>query len=96
MLLQQPVSLGTIYRHSTSRSVERRRCLSRYSNRFEAVTGVRILEGYGLTESACVASFNPIEGERRIGSIGQALPWQKMKCVILDESGNHIRDAATG
>ena len=64
-------------------------------NRFEAATGIRILEGYGLTESACVASFNPIDGERRIGSIGQALPWQKMKCVILDESGDHVREAAT-
>jgi fatty-acyl-CoA synthase len=63
--------------------------------RFEAATGIRILEGYGLTESACVASFNPIDGERRIGSIGRALPWQKMKCVILDESGGYVRDAAT-
>ncbi len=64
-------------------------------NRFESATGIRILEGYGLTESACVASFNPIEGERRIGSIGQALPWQKMKCVILGDSGCYVRDAAT-
>ena len=64
-------------------------------NRFETTTGIRILEGYGLTESACVASFNPIEGERRIGSIGQALPQQKMKAVILDESGCFVRDAAT-
>jgi fatty-acyl-CoA synthase len=63
--------------------------------RFEAATGIRILEGYGLTESACVASFNPIDGERRIGSIGQALPWQQMKCVILDESGCYLREAAT-
>jgi fatty-acyl-CoA synthase len=64
-------------------------------NRFEKTTGIRILEGYGLTESACVASFNPIDGERRIGSIGQALPGQKMKCLILDESGAYVREAAT-
>src|SRR5205814_4608416 len=36
--------------------------------RFEQATGIRILEAYGLTESACVASLNPIGGERRIGS----------------------------
>jgi fatty-acyl-CoA synthase len=63
--------------------------------RFEGATGIRILEGYGLTESACVASLNPIDGERRIGSIGRALPSQHMKCVVLDESGRFIRDAAT-
>lgn len=61
--------------------------------RFETTTGIRILEAYGLTESACVASLNPIDGERRIGSIGQALPGQQMKAVILDEAGHYARDA---
>ena len=32
---------------------------------FEAKTGVKIVEGYGLTEGACVSSVNPPEGERR-------------------------------
>jgi fatty-acyl-CoA synthase len=62
--------------------------------RFETTTGIRILEAYGLTESACVASLNPIDGERRIGSIGQALPGQRMKAVILDDAGRYVRDAA--
>src|SRR5271166_3068632 len=34
---------------------------------FEARTGVKILEGYGLTEGACVSSVNPAAGERRAG-----------------------------
>jgi fatty-acyl-CoA synthase len=63
--------------------------------RFEQATGIRILEAYGLTESTCVASLNPIEGERRVGSIGLALPGQDMKAVILDESGAYVRDADT-
>ena len=62
--------------------------------RFETTTGIRILEAYGLTESACVASLNPIDGERRIGSIGRALPGQRMKAVILDDAGGYARDAA--
>jgi fatty-acyl-CoA synthase len=62
--------------------------------RFEEATGIRILEGYGLTESACVASLNPVDGERRIGSIGRPLPGQRMKSVIVDESGRYLRDAA--
>jgi len=61
--------------------------------RFEKETGIRILEAYGLTESACVASLNPIDGERRIGSIGPALPGQQMKSVILDEQGCYVREA---
>ena len=41
---------------------------------FEAKTGVKILEGYGLTEGACVSSINPIEGEKLAGSIGLPIP----------------------
>ena len=41
---------------------------------FEAKTGVKILEGYGLTEGACVSSVNPAAGERRAGSIWPAHP----------------------
>jgi len=60
---------------------------------FEALVGVRILEGYGLTEAACVSSVNPAEGERRVGSIGLRLPYQRMRAVILDEEGQYQRDA---
>ncbi|WP_269506988.1 acyl-CoA synthetase [Burkholderia sp. IMCC1007] len=59
---------------------------------FQDRTGVRILEGYGLTEGACVSSVNPPQGERRLGSIGLRIPGQPMKPVILDEAGNYVRD----
>jgi fatty-acyl-CoA synthase len=62
--------------------------------RFEKATGVRILEAYGLTESACVSTLNPIDGERRVGSIGLPLPGQPIATVVLDDAGNHLRDAA--
>ena len=42
--------------------------------KFEAVTGVRICEGYGLTESAGVVSANPSDGTRKRGTIGQLVP----------------------
>ena len=65
-------------------------------NRFEAVTERPHPRGLRADRVGVRGLIQPgIEGERRIGSIGQALPWQKMKCVILDESGNYIRDAAT-
>lgn len=52
--------------------------------RFEQETGVRILEGYGLTEGACVSSLNPAQGECRVGSIGFRMPWQAMRAVITE------------
>ncbi|MCH9826299.1 MAG: acyl-CoA synthetase [Gammaproteobacteria bacterium] len=61
--------------------------------RFEQTTGIRILEGYGLTEGTCVSSVNPPEGERRIGSIGLRIPHQDMKVLILDDSGRYQREA---
>ncbi len=58
---------------------------------FEERTGVRILEGYGLTESTCVSSLNPASGDRRVGSIGLRLPYQEMKTAVL-EDGRYVRD----
>ena len=42
--------------------------------RFEAVTGAKVVEGYGLTESAGVLTTNPYEGLNKPGTIGQPLP----------------------
>ena len=60
---------------------------------FEAKTGLKIVEGYGLTESTCVSSLNPPEGKRRAGSIGLRLPYQQMRVVILDDAGRFLRMA---
>lgn len=62
--------------------------------RFEAHSGMKILEGYGLTESTCASCVNPKDGERKIGSIGLRLPYQQVKVMILDAQGNYARDAA--
>jgi fatty-acyl-CoA synthase len=64
--------------------------------RFEAHTGVKVLEGYGLTEGACASSINPKDGERKVGSIGIRMPYQQMKVVAVDENGGYLRDAAVG
>ncbi|MBD3397974.1 acyl-CoA synthetase, partial [Candidatus Micrarchaeota archaeon] len=64
-------------------------------NKFEAYSGMKILEGYGLTESACASAVNPKDGERKVGSIGIRLPYQEMKIAVLDDQGNYERDAGT-
>ncbi|MBK7005981.1 MAG: AMP-binding protein [Burkholderiales bacterium] len=60
--------------------------------RFQAETGIKIVEGYGLTEAGCVSPKSPA-GESRVGSIGLRLPWQQMRVVRLDGSGHYERDA---
>jgi len=61
--------------------------------RFEQATGLKLLEGYGMTEATCVSSLNPRDGERRIGSIGLRLPYQDMKIALLDDDGQVLREA---
>ena len=60
--------------------------------RFEQLTGLRILEGYGLTEATCATCVNPPAGERRVGSVGLAMPYQKVKAAIVDAEGRRVRD----
>jgi long-chain acyl-CoA synthetase len=42
--------------------------------RFEAITGCKVVEGYGLSEASPVVTCNPPEGPVKSGSIGQPLP----------------------
>ncbi len=48
---------------------------------FESVTGARLVEGYGLTESSPVTHCNPVYGERRAGSIGLPIPLTEARIV---------------
>lgn len=61
--------------------------------RFESLTGGKVVEGYGLTEASPVTHANPIHGERKKGSIGLPFPDTDAKVVDL-ETGT--RDLPTG
>ncbi|MDP3906229.1 long-chain fatty acid--CoA ligase [Novosphingobium sp.] len=62
-------------------------------HKFEAATDARLVEGYGLTETAGVASTNPYEGEDRTGTIGQPIPATRIR--LLDKE-DPTRDAPAG
>jgi long-chain acyl-CoA synthetase len=51
---------------------------------FEAAFGCKILEGYGLSETSPVASFNHPDRERKAGSIGTPIAGVEMKVVGED------------
>ena len=56
--------------------------------RFEQAFGLRILEGYGLTEGTCVSALNPYWGVRKPGSIGMPIRGQAM--MIADDDMNEM------
>lgn len=60
---------------------------------FAARTGHAILERYGMTET-CMNSSNPLNGERRPGSVGLALPGVTIR--IADEKGHRLPDGEAG
>jgi long-chain acyl-CoA synthetase len=62
--------------------------------RFEEKFGVRVMEGYGLTEGTCCSTINPFVGPRKIGSIG--LPTRGQQVVVLDDHGAAVPDGTPG
>jgi malonyl-CoA/methylmalonyl-CoA synthetase len=60
---------------------------------FEARTGQRILERYGMTETGMNAS-NPVEGERRAGTVGVALPGVGLR--VCGSEGDVLPAGAVG
>ncbi len=52
--------------------------------RFEQITGGKLVEGYGLTETSPVACANPINGMRKEGSIGFPVPSTEVAIVGLE------------
>jgi|TARA_Y100000815_G_scaffold270750_1_gene296025 fatty-acyl-CoA synthase/long-chain acyl-CoA synthetase len=51
--------------------------------RFGEATGMNIVEGYGLTEATCLVSCNPVDGEKKVGSVGVAFPYTDLRIVKL-------------
>jgi long-chain acyl-CoA synthetase len=61
--------------------------------RFEDLTGCKIVEGYGLTEASPSVTCNPVEGPTKAGSIGQPLPGT---IVSLRDLADPAKEVALG
>jgi len=61
---------------------------------FEEKFACTILEGYGLSETCGIASFNRPDRERKAGSIGIPVPGVDMK--VVDDDGNEVAQGEVG
>ncbi len=61
---------------------------------FEAKFHIPLIEGYGLSEASPVVTKNPLDGRRKPGSIGLAIP--HVEVTIQDDSGNILPTGEIG
>jgi long-chain acyl-CoA synthetase len=61
---------------------------------FEDEFGCKILEGYGLSETSPVASFNHPDRERKVGSIGTPVAGVEMR--VVDDDGGEVEQGEVG
>ncbi|WP_428647289.1 long-chain-fatty-acid--CoA ligase [Roseibium sp.] len=63
---------------------------------FEKITGCMLVEGYGLTESSPVAAVNPLDENRRAGSIGRLVPGTTAKFVSIEDRKTEVERGEKG
>jgi long-chain acyl-CoA synthetase len=64
--------------------------------RFEALTGSRIVEGFGLTETSPVTHVNPLQTLRKVGSIGVPIIATDAKIVDLETGARDLPPGQDG
>ncbi len=80
-----------------------RRCISggaplpvEIKQRFEALTGCVLVEGYGLSETSPVATCNPLVGLNKAGSVGLPLPRTEISIRALDNPEQEVAASERG
>ena len=63
------------------------------AEQWEAVTGCKVLEGYGLTETSPVVAINPPNAPR-LGTVGFPVPGTQ--CRLVDSEGNQVQKGESG
>jgi long-chain acyl-CoA synthetase len=64
------------------------------AEKWEALTGKPIVEGYGLSETSPVLTCNPLDGKHKRGTIG--LPMPSTELAIVDDDGNPMPQGQAG
>jgi long-chain acyl-CoA synthetase len=64
--------------------------------KFEALTGGKLVEGYGLSEAPTATHCNPSFGENRTGSIGLPFPDVDCRIISLDDEVTPLKPGEVG
>jgi long-chain acyl-CoA synthetase len=63
---------------------------------FEKVTGGRLVEGYGLSETSPISHGNPLDGKGKIGTIGLPVPNTECKLVDVEDPSKEVAPPGPG
>jgi long-chain acyl-CoA synthetase len=63
---------------------------------FERLTGGKVFEGYGMSETPTATHCNPLIGVNKIGSIGMPLPDVDIKIISLDDGETELPQGEIG
>ncbi|GAB4399013.1 MAG: long-chain fatty acid--CoA ligase [Anaerolineales bacterium] len=63
---------------------------------FERLTGGKVFEGYGMSETPTATHCNPLLGENKVGSIGMPLPDVDIKIISLDDGETEMPQGEIG
>ena len=64
--------------------------------KFETITGGKLVEGYGLTETSPVTHINPPSGSSKIGSIGLVIADTEARIMDLETGTRELPDGEVG
>lgn len=70
--------------------------LQETKQRFEALTGGKLVEGYGLSEAPTATHCNPLNGVSPAGSIGVPLPDVEARIISLDDGVTELKPGEVG
>ena len=59
--------------------------------RFEEISGVRVLNSYGMTENTASIAIDPRDGPRKEGSSGLHVPYTQVRAVSLSAPGSDVQ-----
>lgn len=64
--------------------------------RFEAVSGAKVVEGYGLSEASPVLTCNPVQEEPVLGSIGPPMPGTTISLRDIEDPTKEVAQGERG